>query len=61
MAKAEDGSAFDYNFGVDNGLMEIKLSYPTDDEYHNLPVVWLTGDQPWDPRLLDSEDATVLP
>lgn len=54
VAKAEDGTAFDYDLGVDNGLMDIKLSYPTDDEYKNLPVVWLMGDQAWDPHTLDS-------
>ena len=61
VAKAEDGTAFDYDLGVENGLMDIKLTYPTDDEMETLPTVWLTSDQPWDPRVLDDEDATVLP
>lgn len=61
MAKAKDGTAFDYALGVENGLMDIKLSYPPEEEYEYLPVVWLAGNQPWDHCALDSTDEIVLP
>lgn len=57
----EDRSAFDYNLECENGLLAMKLSYPTDEEVKTLPTVWLTNDNPWDPCLLDVEDREILP
>jgi hypothetical protein len=46
----------DMDLQVKDGLLAIECSYPSNDELHDLPRVWLTGNEvPWDPTILDEE------
>eukprot|EP00957_Ditylum_brightwellii_P027810 2102894-Ditylum_brightwellii.AAC.1 len=45
-----------------DGLLDIECSYPSDNDWHNLPRVWLTGNEvPWDPTILDGESDVIVP
>ena len=37
-----------------NGLPYMKMQPNTTEEYENLPHIFLTGDEPWDPSVLDN-------
>eukprot|EP00957_Ditylum_brightwellii_P128468 9798647-Ditylum_brightwellii.AAC.1 len=52
----------DMDLEVKDGLLAIEYSYPSNDELHELPRVWLTGNEvPWDPIILDEESNISLP
>eukprot|EP00957_Ditylum_brightwellii_P049756 3773090-Ditylum_brightwellii.AAC.1 len=47
---------------VKDGLLAIECSYPSGDDLHDLPRVWLTGNEvPWDPTILDEESSIRVP
>ena len=48
------------NLEVNQGLLKMDLSYPTDDEFNNLPIIWLTSPEPWEPKCLDEDDGTRI-
>eukprot|EP00957_Ditylum_brightwellii_P105665 8057852-Ditylum_brightwellii.AAC.1 len=46
----------DIDLEVKDGLLAIECSYPSNDDLHELPRVWLMGNEvPWDPTILDEE------
>ena len=62
VATDESGSMVCIPFEATNGLFQIPLRYPTDDEVENLPIVWLTSNEvPWDPTVLDHTGESILP
>eukprot|EP00957_Ditylum_brightwellii_P127181 9697406-Ditylum_brightwellii.AAC.1 len=48
----------DMDLEVKDGLLVIECSYPSNDDLHDLPRVWLTGNEaPWDSTILDEESS----
>eukprot|EP00957_Ditylum_brightwellii_P021250 1602940-Ditylum_brightwellii.AAC.1 len=42
---------------VKDGILAIECSYPSNDDLHYLPRVWLMRNEfPWDPTILDEEN-----
>eukprot|EP00957_Ditylum_brightwellii_P065560 4972825-Ditylum_brightwellii.AAC.1 len=47
---------------VKDGLLVIECSYPSDNDLHELPRVWLIGKKVlWDPTILDQESNIRVP
>eukprot|EP00957_Ditylum_brightwellii_P065924 4999584-Ditylum_brightwellii.AAC.1 len=48
---------------VKDGLLTIECSYPSDNDLHDLPRVWLIGNEApsWDPTTLDEESDIRVP
>jgi hypothetical protein len=62
VATDESGTPVPIPFDATNGLFQIHLRYPTDDEVDSLPIVWLTSNEvPWDPTVLDHSGESILP
>jgi hypothetical protein len=62
IAQDDAGNKVSIPFEVEQGLFQVKLRRPTEDEVNTLPVVWLTSkDDVWDPSVLDLEGEAVLP
>ena len=59
----QDNNGTSYNFDLDvtDGLLTLQTRYPTPDELESLPTVWLTSAKPWDPTSLEAPDKLVLP
>eukprot|EP00957_Ditylum_brightwellii_P033093 2508575-Ditylum_brightwellii.AAC.1 len=46
----------DTDLEVKDGLLAIECSYPSNNDLHKLPRVWLMGNEVlWDPTILDEE------
>ena len=62
VAEDENGAMVAIPFGVKQGLFQIHLRYPTEDEVESLPIVWLTSNEvPWNPEVLDVAGELILP
>jgi hypothetical protein len=48
-----DGYAFP--IAIRNGLPYLDMSYPSDEDFENLPHVYMTRDEEWDPSVMDDE------
>ena len=59
-ASSDEDEVVTLDLDVDQGLLKLDLSYPTDDEFKNLPVVWLTSPGPWNPEVLDDDNTVQM-
>ena len=52
----------DMQLEVQDGLLGIECSFPSDQDLDELPRVWLTSNEtPWDPSVLDNNTLSVVP
>ena len=57
----DNGTSYNFNLNVTDGLLTLPTRYPTQEELESLPTVWLTSAEPWDPTSLEVPDEQVLP
>jgi len=57
----DQGNKISVDINASQGLMVIHLTHPEPHDINNLPILWLTGEEPWNPAVLDDDTVRVEP